>query len=317
MLHIVADLLQALARKEAEMLAAYDIAHAPTIGAMYEGLTSKVLNAAMPPSLDLRVVSGFVTAGKGKTSGEIDCMVVRGTGEVIPNTSKYKWPVQDVVAVVEVKKTLYSAGLADAYETLRDARNIFRTQVREVGSQGPARDVSAVYEAFRNITGRTLTTFAEVEALPERLRLMFHTLVAELISPVCVMFGYQGFASEKNFRDSFSQFLAERRTQHGYRVLGMPQLCISNGYSLVKLNGYPIFAPMVNDEWWPILASSTTNPLQFLLAQLWFRIESFVGCATPWDTLSLDNSLTPFLSARVIEADGQIGWQFHELRMSA
>ncbi len=315
MIHIVADLLHALALKEAETLAAYDIDHPPTIGAMYEGLTAKILNAALPESLDLKVVSGFVTAGKGKTSREIDCMVVRGTGEVIPNTLKYKWPVQDVIAVVEVKKTLYSAGLVEAYANLRDVISVFGAHMQDPTRRGEPQDVTPVYEAFRHTTGHDLNTWDDVEALPPELRLIFHTLIGEFVSPVRVMFGYQGFASEKGFRTAFSKFLKEHKATRGYGVPGIPQLCISNGYSLVKLNGQPITAPLEQRKWWPILASSTANPLQFLLALLWRRIENFVGVTMPWDTLDVESSLTPFLRARAVEVDGQIGWHFNELRM--
>jgi len=313
-IHVVADLLRALAMKEAETLAAYHLDHPPTIGAMYEGLTAKVLNAALPESLDLHVVSGFVTAGTANMSREIDCMVVRGAGEVVPYTSKYKWPVEDVLAVIEVKKTLYSEGLADAYENLRDVIRVYGAHIRDPDRVGEPQDVTPVYNAFRTITGLDLANWEDVQELPSPLQLVFNTLVSEFVSPVRVMFGYEGFASEKNFRAAFSKFTHEHQGERGYGLLGMPQLCVSNGYSLFKLNGQPISAPLEDGGWWPILASATSNPLRFLLALLWSRIENVFGHTMPWDSIDL-SALTPFLRVRAVEVDGRIGWNFNEHRM--
>lgn len=316
MLHAVADLLHALANKEQQILDAYDIDHPPTIGAMYEGLTSKVLTAALPDDLDVRVVSGFVTAGMA-IGPEMDCMVVRGEGELIPNTTKYKWPVQDVIALIEVKKTLYSEAIIDAYDKLRHVLRVFSAQMYERGPEGEAIDVTPVYDAFHNITGVSVVTYEDVQALPAPLQLVFNTLVSEFVSPVRVMFGYHGFASEHNFRLAFAKFLDERRMTPGYGVLGLPQLSISNGYSLVKLNGQPIYAPFEDDEWWPILASSTTNPLRILLAYLWARVEHFMNVPMPWDTFEIEGQLTRFIRAKAIEIDGQVGWHFKGSQLKA
>jgi hypothetical protein len=315
MIHFVADLLQALAAKEEEVLAAYAIEHPPTIGAMYEGLTAKLLRAALPEALNLQVVSGFATAGQGKISPELDCMIVRGHGEIVPNTSKHKWPVQDVLAVVTVKKTLYSAALVEAYENLRAVTEVFSVHMHARQSNSEPQDVTPVYAAFQEITGRELTTWEDVQQLEPPLQLLFNTLIAEFISPVRVMLGYQGFASEQNFRAAFSKLVGARRGLRGYGVLGLPQLCVSHGYSLVKMNGQPILTPLDEHGWWPLVASSADNPLRFLLALLWARIENFVGQPMPWDTLELGSSLNPFLRVKAVEVNGETGWHFNELLM--
>ncbi len=315
MIHVVADLLRALADREAEALAAYDIDHPLTIGAMYEGLTAKLLSAALPEALDVRVVSGFVAAGTGKISPEIDCMVVRGEGELIPNTSKYKWPVRDLIAVVEVKKTLYSDGIVDAYTNLRGVLGTFSAHIQDPSQYGDPVDVTPVYDALFSITGIEVGSWEEVQQLPAPVKLVFSTLLSEFVSPVRVMLGYQGFSSEHNFRMAFAKFLEARLTTRGYGVLGLPQLSVSNGYSLVKLNGQPIYMPFEEDEWWPVLASSKDNPLRFLLALLWARIENFMGVPMPWHTLEVERTLTPFIRAKAVEIDGQAAWNFKGSRL--
>jgi len=80
MIKTVGEILEALRKAEAAKLKASDIRHAPTIGSMYEGLTRSLLERAVPSSMNLRIVSGFVVDGLGGTSGQLDCMLVSGEG---------------------------------------------------------------------------------------------------------------------------------------------------------------------------------------------------------------------------------------------
>ena len=107
----IANLLLELQAKEAAKLAQEKITHAPTIGAMYEGLTRELLDRAIPASLNLRVVDGFIEDHEHNLSPQVDAMLVTGEGREIPRTGGYVRPIQDVIAVMEVKKNLYGADL--------------------------------------------------------------------------------------------------------------------------------------------------------------------------------------------------------------
>jgi len=107
LIHTVAAMLKAIQQREIQLIEADGIKHAPTIGEQYEGLTSSLVTKMLPMPLDLQVVNGFVEGLNGELSGQIDCMLVRGTGKPIVHTGEYKWPVRNVLAVFEVKKTLF------------------------------------------------------------------------------------------------------------------------------------------------------------------------------------------------------------------
>jgi hypothetical protein len=92
MIKTLADILEGFAAEERKKLDVYNITHAPTVGAMYEGLSRTILQKAIPRELRLKVIEGFVYFGD-EISGQIDCMLVRGDGEKIPYTDKYKWHV--------------------------------------------------------------------------------------------------------------------------------------------------------------------------------------------------------------------------------
>src|SRR5687767_11023058 len=138
MIKTLGEMLEQLRQAEAKRLDAVDIKHAPTIGAMYEGLTHDILDRAIPPGLDLRVVSGFAVDGKGGTTGQLDCMLVRGEGTPVPFVSgMYQWHIQDVLAVLEVKKELFGSELGDAYDQLKSVTAISSSWLKS--ASGPAK----------------------------------------------------------------------------------------------------------------------------------------------------------------------------------
>jgi len=65
--------------EERKKLDVYKLARGPNIGSMYEGSTKELRQRAIPETLGLQAVSGFIHHGK-TMSGEIDCMLVSGAG---------------------------------------------------------------------------------------------------------------------------------------------------------------------------------------------------------------------------------------------
>jgi hypothetical protein len=117
--------------------------------------------------LDLRVVDGKITNASGKLSDQIDCMLVHGDGVAIPYTSSHIYPIERVLAVVEVKKTLYSSGLEDAYLNLSSVLNLQR--IGEEEYRGARR-------AFRAIAQRDISSEVWPD-VPYEDKMLFYCLV--------------------------------------------------------------------------------------------------------------------------------------------
>jgi hypothetical protein len=201
-----AQLLRELQIVEDAELRKQNITHAPTIGAMYEGLTKDLLDRAIPAELGLRLVNGFVSDHEGNLSRQIDCMLVYGEGEAIPYVpGTYKWPVQKALAVFEVKKTLYGDELEDSYDKLRGIVQSYMSVMDTGGADGI--DITPAHRAFADLTGIYPATMAEANALPDGLDQIFHILVFEWLSPLRVIFGYGGYADEYALRDGFCSYL--------------------------------------------------------------------------------------------------------------
>ena len=317
MIRNLGDLIEKLRQVEAAKLNDSDITHGPTIGAMYEGLTKSLLNRVVPDGLDVQVVSGFVVDGYGARSGQLDCMVVRGEGVPVPYVDGvFQWHVRDVLAVFEVKKTLFGGDMADAYGQLQQVSKVFSSWVQNKETKGSF-NLKASQRVYSECVGEVVPDkLSEIDPLKH---LIWHAIMIDQISPVRIALGYGGYSSEAGIRDGFLKFLHENTGKLGYGPPTIPNLIVGDGVSLVKLSGHPYHARM-EEGWWPIVASSSVNPSLLILEHLWTRI-SYSSPAPHIFGEDLDmERLTPLLYAQPRlgpDAKTPMGWQFRSHKFTA
>jgi len=299
----VGDFLNRLREAESEALARQKVEHAPTIGDMYEGLTQSILSRALPAGSGLEVSAGFIKDDSSELSDELDCLVVTAPGEQVPYTNKRVFHIDDVVAVVQVKKNLYSKDLKSGYENLASVNRL--NPVRD-------REGSLFSHAYR---ATTLSLPPQPEdyrrVLPHDLQVVYYTLGMECYYPVRIVLGYNGFKTESALRNSFYSFLEnqldERGHATGFGVHRFPNLICCGGHSLVKGNGMPFCCPIDEDGYWPFYCSTSANPTELILEVIWTRLvyESRLSGSVFDD----DAHLTPmnrFIDARPLTG----GWEY-------
>lgn len=316
MIRSVADMLKGFMDEESSKLNDYELRHGPTIGAMYEGLSVELLNKSIPSSLNLKIVEGFVNDGKDFLSGQIDCMLVQGEGENIPFTNSYKWHIKDVLAVFEVKKSLYSDDLIDSFEKLRQVSQSYSSYIFNGDHQdGKTINLSSAYKVFSEITGIMAPPYHEREQkLTKEQEMIYITLIIEKLMPVRITLGYNGFATEFALRDKLFNYLEKSLGQNssgvsGFGINSFPQLIICGTNSLVKINGMP-YSHSSSDGFWNFMCSSSDNPLIFMIELIWSKLESEFNINMPWGE-DLDTEIMhAYLRAKPHHSDIQEGWEY-------
>jgi hypothetical protein len=202
MIRSLADLLFALISKAGEALDRYSsqLSHAGLIGDMYEGLTKEILYRSVFDGLDLRVADGQIRGASGELSKQIDCMIVRGKGDQIPYTTSYVYPVERVLAVVEVKKNLYSDELQQSYENL--------LSVTTLGNNADP-PYSGVRSAFWHVCHDDVPQ-DDPNRLSRERGLLYYCLAKDQQIPLRFVLGYRGFKTEASLRAHFVQLLESR-----------------------------------------------------------------------------------------------------------
>lgn len=302
------DILEKLYVKEREILDNQKITHPGVIGEMYEGLTAHLLSfstVSVFSHLDLRVVSGFICDSGGRISGQIDCMLVNGEGDRIPHTENYQYNINDVVVVIEVKKTLDKNKFEDALNHLGQLCDLV-----------PSNDYSSFLfqSAYKTILNDLPPTSDEVRGKSDTKSLMRAFLVLESVLPSRILLAYNGYKTENGFRKSFLDILQSRVGGEGLSPLSLPSLIINDKYSIVKLSGTP-FGKRMNDEKWTLLGSSHDSPLECFLEIIWTRLHFYFNVPAEifGENLKVPQ-MTPLLEAKFNQAE--MGWEYFSLELS-
>jgi hypothetical protein len=309
MIKTVAELLDALRHRELLAIKGFkDVKHPVLIGDMYEGLTKEMLSRAVFRDLDLRVVDGLIRGAGGALTDQQDCMIVVGEGSRLPNTEHFIYDIRDVIAVVEVKKTLHSAQLRAAYENLQSL----------VGSaQDQLLPRQRVTKPFRLVTGVDVSSENEVDLLPRWQKAVYQNIIGNVLLPARIALGFYGFSSEYSLREGFAMFLTSQLpTQNGVPVSGygptsLPDLIVAGSNAIVKLNGMP-YALRSDQDSWVVAGSMKDNATIALLEVIWYRLSTKfeLGSSMFGEDLELEQ-VNPLIFARFRTMDDdRAGWEY-------
>ena len=309
MINTIADLLKAFSDIENQRLKEQNISHPPTIGAMYEGLTAEILQKSIFDGLNLVVSkSSFIKGSKT----EFDVILAEGEGERIPHTDRFVYTPEQVLVVIQVKKSFYAKDLSDSYENLMRIPNLYLDVAPEEYMARLATD--SVHHTLQ----RCITDYDEGKLSLEE-EYVYHSLVSQAQLPITIVIGYNGLKSEASLREKYYEYLegmisSETDVKMGYGPNSFPSLLICGGNSIVKMLGTPYNAPLKQspDGWWAFTASSHYNPMFFFLDMIWSKL-SYKYKLPPYifgDDLETPK-MTPFLLGRITKKGDRMGWIYY------
>jgi hypothetical protein len=315
------ELLELFIEEESKKLAGIDMPHMPTLGSAYEEVTKQGIDKSfvIPKHLDLSVVSGFISVGGSMLPEQVDCMLVHGAGQKYGLTSQYIHPIEQVLCVFEVKKTLRKIDYSDAFDHLGKIRRkyaeYFETKLQKDDFEP---DISLAKKNFSEITGKIAPkNYIGIHNLSKSEGILFYTLVQECLAPVTIIQGYQGYKTEKGLRTAFIDIIEEKikKGASGLGVPSIPTLVTSNQFCIVKCNGLP-FLTIKDKDSWVAVSSTRYNFAKMILELIWSKISFYFGALMPWnDGLDMDN-LQPLLVAIPQETSEATGWLYKTLEFN-
>lgn len=307
------DLLAAFIAEEVEKLKGFDMQHMPTLGNAYEAIARAGIDQrfVLPPGLDLRVVSGFITG----LPNQFDCMLVHGPGQRYGLTDEHIYPIEKVLCVFEIKKNLTKAELADAIAHLGSVNQKFAESFAGRYEAGEVRvDFQRAALSFAQITGRKgPETIQAMDALPIGDQALFGFFVRQPHAPVTVLFGFGGYTTEHGLRKGLLDILETQAGKPDSATVDLlPTLVTSNNHSLIKCTHQPYLLRR-GDASWVCTASARHNPARILLELLWTKISNHFNVRMPWgDDMELE-TLQALLVAQA-ELHGELfGWKYLSL----
>ncbi|WP_313903294.1 DUF6602 domain-containing protein [Ectopseudomonas mendocina] len=290
------------------------------MGSAYEEITKQGIyqDFAIPKGLDLRVVSGFISIGGEMLAEQIDCMLVHGQGERYGLTQQYKYDINNVLCIFEVKKNLRKADYVDALQHLAKIRRKFADNFEErLINEGYKPDITNARRRFSQLTGKVAPEeYLDIHRLSKADGILFYALVQESLSPITIIHGYEGYKTESGLRSAFLDILEEAwKNGAGWGIPSIPTLVTSNNFCLVKGSGIPFLVVQNKNEWVSVF-STRHNSAKLILELIWSKIGEYFNAKMPWnDGLHMD-SVQPLLIAEAREIDETAGWAYRTVEFN-
>lgn len=243
---------------------------------------------------------------------QIDCMLVHGEGERYGLTQHYKYDINSVLCVFEVKKSLKKADYADAMQHLAKIRRKFADNFEDrLINEGYKPDITNARRRFSQLTGKVAPEeYPDIHQLSKADGILFYTLVQESLSPITIIHGYEGYKTESGLRSAFLDILEEAwKGGSGWGVPSIPTLVASNNFCLVKGSGVPFLAVQNKNEWVSVF-STRHNSAKLILELIWSKISEYFNIKMPWDDGLHMDSIQPLLIAEAKEVDDVAGWAY-------
>lgn len=321
MIDKASELLEQFIQIETQALAKIDMPHMPTLGSAYEEVTKQGIDQdfVIPKGLDLKVVSGFISVGEEMLPQQIDGMLVCGKGKQYGRTQEYIYPIDQVLCIFEVKKTLNKADYIDAFDHLRVIRKKYAEYFESKFDEDPTFEpnIDVARKHFSKITGKEAPEkYSQIHSLSKADGILFYALVQETLAPLSIIHGYGGYTTESGMRNAFLDILSEKGgdSGEGLGIPSLPSLVTTNGFSIVKGNGVP-FIGISEDREWAALLSTKGNAARIILEVIWSKISIYFGVAMPWGEDSDTETAVPLLFAKPLETETSAGWYYSPIRL--
>jgi hypothetical protein len=312
MIKNASELLTSFIATERKKVEPIDMPHMPTLGSAYEAIANAGIEKefVLPPNLDLRVVSGFIEG----IPNQIDGMLVKGEGQRYGLTHEYLYPIEQVLCVLEVKKTLNKADLVDGIEHLAAVQRRFQESFADRATAGEKFDFHLARESYEKLTGRAgPRTDGALDALPPSDRLLYTMLARQLYAPVTVLLGFDGYKTEGGLRRAVLDVIESNLgSDSNTSPELLPSLITGGNFSVLKLTGRPYLASGP-EESWVLLASARQNVARILLEFLWSKISVFCKVRMPFG-LDMDHeNLKALVMAHGVSRGCQSGFELRLL----
>ena len=315
MIKKASEILELFIQNESEKLNLFSMPHMPTLGTAYEDITKQGIDNAftIPQHLSLSVVSGFISIDGEMQSAQIDCMLVVGDGVKYGLTEQFIYPIEQILCIFEVKKTLNKKDLIDAFDHLgRLQRKISKYIHQKLEQNELSFDVHLIRETFSKITGREAPQ--KYENMWSHIiedQLLFFSLIQEFMSLVTIIHGYGGYKTEQGIRSAFADIIESKWKSKDMAggIPSIPSLVTANQFSLVKSNGRP-YITLNNATDWCAVSSTRHNTARMILELIWSKISFYFNIKMPWnDELDMEN-LKPLLTAQAMKHNSDVGWYY-------
>lgn len=265
----LSELANSIKEKELKQVEEYlnHIFHPVTRGDMFEGLTQNIIKSTVGQVPEIHICEGFVKNYRNKMlSPQMDIIIYINECEKIPHTNSKIVSIDNVLAIIEIKKTLSKTELQDFYDKQGKIYDLLDDKMRF--------DEELFSLSTKALFRKIINDEKAKESLSKLEYYLYHVMKVENSSPLRICFGYDGFIKETTLRDNLL-YVIKDRIENQLPHTGMPSLpslVICENNCLIKMIAQPFIKPSTDPH--IIMSSYKGDVIRVLLTMLIAKIES-------------------------------------------
>ena len=141
---------------------------------MYKGLTGSILNKILFDGIDLRIIKNSFIKG---CDTEFDVLIVEGDGDKLPYQESYIYPADQIIAIISVKKKIYSSDLKDGFANLQFIVDSYKDyKMKDY-------QINLLRDSFKIICQKVINE----KGLTDNEKLILYTLRIESCMPISIL----------------------------------------------------------------------------------------------------------------------------------
>lgn len=300
----IALLIEKKIKEKAARLALQEMPHMPTLGSGYEAISKTMLDMIIKKEFGATVYlsEGFIRIDGATATSQIDIVLSSQPGEQFGDTTSYYHDIENVLCIIEVKKTLNKAAFTDSMQHLTEIKDLYIEAIDKktipLNSAAVSHAKSAIEILKRapleiDLHARKLDLSALT--LPEKV--LFWSFYLESALPPYIVHGFDGYRTELGLQNAFADYVDNQSIKKKW-ITYIPSLVTSGELSVVKATGNPFFYKD-EEEASVFFMSANSLPMELMLMIITNRLIATKVITDPWGAIYTKNSFSPFLKASV------------------
>jgi hypothetical protein len=300
----IAILIEEKISEMAAKLELQPMPHMPTLGSGYEAISKTTLETTLKEKLHAPVYlsEGFVRIAGEMAGQQIDIILSSKPGEQYGNTASFIHNIEDVLCIIEVKKTLDKSSFTDSMQHL----TVIKDSYIDAITKGTIPLNFAAVDHARNVVSILKHAPLLIEkkkgkinltnlTLPEEV--LFWSFYLEWALPPYIVHGFDGYKTEQGLQNAFSKYVDNKDIKKRW-ITYIPSLVMSGKLSIVKATGNPFFYKE-GEEVSVFFMSANSLPMELMLMIIVNRMVATGLVDKSWGSIYTENSFCPFLKAIV------------------
>lgn len=262
----MASLIDVILKKGISEIESHHMPHMPTHGKAYEGLLRHIItqDVLSENGINLYVGEGFVRSNGSLLPKQMDIVISTKPGKEYSYSGSFYYDIENVVALIESKKTLDKFELEKCLKDSIALKNFALEALMKRDFQNKA---GKLYLQSHDNIQKSISRSRREPFTNEDLLRTIEDISLDCASPLYIVYGYNGYKTKEGLSSALIDLLI-KLGNNNYNISRIPNIIVNERFSTVKLSSSPGISYYFEKNAYPLILFSDESTYCILKAIL-------------------------------------------------